>query len=273
VSAAAPTIRVNDLAVAILPAYSRVRLMVMLACYFDASTGPGSDALSVAGYVAPVDQWGRFQREWKEWLDEFGVIHFHMTDWESKWGEFRGWTDDKKHRLFQKLVGTLRLRFHLGVSAAVIVSDYHAVRPLITSPEDREMSAYTFCAIQCFHRIEVWADKHRYHDPIAYILEGGDNHDGEIYALESLIRKSEARKRRFRYGSLTFADKRQLNPLQAADILAYETWKEMENFVLPGARIRQPRHSARILLTGHEHRYSHGYYNKESLLASASVNR
>ena len=52
----------------------------MLDAYFDDSgTHQGSPAISVAGYMSTPDRWKRFESEWRETLDAYGVEFFHMT--------------------------------------------------------------------------------------------------------------------------------------------------------------------------------------------------
>ena len=88
---------------------------------------------------------------------------------------------------------------------------------------------YAFCALMCLQSVADWADKVRYDGPIAYIFEGGAAHRGELDEIYKRIAKNEDAKRRYRLISLTYADKKEVNPLQAADILAYESYKNIRD--------------------------------------------
>lgn len=56
----------------------------MFAVYFDESdTHDGSPVYTVAGYIATVEQWTHFEREWIDLLKELGLwprTAFHMAD-------------------------------------------------------------------------------------------------------------------------------------------------------------------------------------------------
>jgi len=61
--------------------------------YFDVSgTRLDSDIISVAGFVSDVQQWLKFEEEWREVLGEFGVPYLHMR----KFAHFKGPFEDKR---------------------------------------------------------------------------------------------------------------------------------------------------------------------------------
>jgi hypothetical protein len=80
--------------------YSKENLMAMMyAAYFDASGKPDRHpVLSVAGAVASIKKWGRFEPEWQQALKDEGVSEFHATDFAASRKEFRGWKGDKPRR-------------------------------------------------------------------------------------------------------------------------------------------------------------------------------
>jgi hypothetical protein len=80
--------------------YSQGMLMGMLhAAFFDASgKREGFEILTVAGAVAPMKKWLRFDSEWRVALADEKVSEFHATDFHSSEGEFRQWKGDKHRR-------------------------------------------------------------------------------------------------------------------------------------------------------------------------------
>lgn len=234
--------------------------------YFDESgTHVTSSALVVAGYIAPADQWERLAADWRAWLNKFSVRAFHMTDWENRQGEFKDWNNCKRHDLFNRLVGILKLRFHHGFSAATIISHYSDFADEFARRSPMAVSPYTFCVLQCFWFVGAWADRYRHPEPIQYVFEDGAGHAAELDVLCRQIEESDDRRRRFRFGGLSRAGKRDSPSLQAADILAYETWKEMANCIVLGREVRPVRQTAQILLLGEDHRYQHGYFDRMRL--------
>jgi len=248
----------------------------MLVGYFDESgTGTKSPAISVAGYVARDTEWDRFQLSWDRCLKKFGISsHFHMTDWEARQEQFKGLTEEKRLELFQALVGILRRTFRFGVAASTIIEHYDENRPMLDPP----LSPYSFCVLQCLQWIGEWAEKIGHAEHIGYVFENGAGFNGEVYSLRERIISNESLRHRYRLGSLVFEDKKILNPLQAADILAFEAWKEMCNYIIPGKEKRKLRKSAICLLRGHvrvdlprwdgsspEDRYRLGYFDRAVL--------
>src|SRR5207249_3878971 len=91
------------------------RIVVVLTTAFDES-GSHDDArcISIAGYVASVAQWELFTKEWVKALRAEGVPpwpppkpgepipdpFFHMTDFENREKQFKGWSTVRRVRLF-----------------------------------------------------------------------------------------------------------------------------------------------------------------------------
>jgi hypothetical protein len=71
----------------------------MFTAYFDASGTRNSRVITVAGFVSRVNKWKRFEAEWSEILSNAGVSWFHMTDFVSSLGEFKGWKGESKKRI------------------------------------------------------------------------------------------------------------------------------------------------------------------------------
>src|SRR5215831_17772262 len=67
--------------------------------YFDGSGSPADTAaVVVAGFVAPVDQWVDFERNWNECLKHFGVSALHMREFAHSRGEFSSWKGNETKR-------------------------------------------------------------------------------------------------------------------------------------------------------------------------------
>jgi hypothetical protein len=97
-------------------------------------------------------------------------------------------------------------------------------------------------------QIRKWGEEKGYREPIAYVLESGS--DRQKVVNMSFQFMDEEQRREYRIGSWTFADKRDMNPLQAADILAYEMTKEMCRR-LDKSNTRPVRRSTQNLFMGH----------------------
>jgi hypothetical protein len=158
---------------------------------------------------------------------------------------------------------TIRLRTLIAIGATVSLSDYQEVFPATTG--HNPFSPYTFCALQCLSQVCQWANDFNRHEPIAYVLEAGAGYNQELHILMNDISESKARQERFRFHSLSIADKRTTAPLQAADVLAYEVYKDMKHRIVPNTKEKDMRRSA-LALIEERPRYI-GHYTKEHLLS------
>lgn len=231
------------------------RYMAMITAYFDGSgTHSGSQAACVAGYISTVEQWKHFEKDWARILGDAGIDFFHMADYENRQGPYKDWDDNKRRRVLEKLCITVRLRTRVPIGAGVAIRDYRAV-----FGDPPRWSPYTFLLIQCFRRVSEWADAYQHNDPIVYVIESGDG-----FNIEQSKKVMCERKKRYRFGALTIMDKRQASPLQASDILAYESYKEMVNCIVPGKSMKPIRRSAIALIEGQSEHYIR-YYGEEDL--------
>jgi hypothetical protein len=239
--------------------------MAFFSAYFDESGKDNSPLLTVAGYVATAKQWAEFAREWDEALKKEGVKIFHMKDFENGYGEFtkeKGWTKERKISFQSKLIGIIKRRMNFGVYTSV---DIPAYEELITGwRRTRNGTPYHFCLTVCFTNISFWQQKYERKEPIAYVIEHGAGFNHEINKAFQATFADEIRRQMFRLGSLTFETKDRAIQLQAADMLAYEAWKDACNFYL------LPRHERRKRRTSFEKLIQaapliHGFFGRNEL--------
>lgn len=82
--------------------------------------------------------------------------------------------------------------------------------------------------------VSPWAEKRDYRGQIAYFFENGHKHETQT---QQAINELSLSRVEARYHSLTFAGKRDVRPLQTADILAYEWQKELQRLnMAPSSR-------------------------------------
>jgi hypothetical protein len=68
--------------------------------FFDESGHSASSrVVAMGGALAGPKQWAEVRRKWEAALGKFGVNVFHMTDFENRQGEFRGWDEIRKRSL------------------------------------------------------------------------------------------------------------------------------------------------------------------------------
>ena len=216
----------------------------------DSGTDAQSDIAVAGAYVATVEQWTEFRRNWGEvnQRENFGV--FHMADFVARQEQFAlpEWQDeDKRKRTLRALIGTINVRVRFGIAAAVEKSAYDEV-----VPDDLRKrlgkNHYTFTIRQCMGVIDKWRQKCGYTDPIQYVFDRLPKGQGRIADINSVfeILVSGGEHAVAHYGvyrdGWSFQDKANVVQLQAADIWAYENFRFMRDWYVPNNK-EQPRES------------------------------
>jgi hypothetical protein len=212
-------------------------LMPMLTVYCDDSgTDVDSRAAAVAGYISNVAQWALFKKEWQRVLDEFGVDQMHRAELETWNGEFKevnGWNPKRRRAFLRKLQPIIRRRTKVAIGAAVIKKDFEEVMP----QHLKEMygGVYGWCAQCCIVQARVWCEKpqRQYSDPIDWIFEAGTIGQGQVNKMFESLYKNRSDRKAFHIGGWGFKGKNVI-PLQAADVIAYEVFKQTENQIIDG---------------------------------------
>src|SRR3989442_933399 len=134
-----------------------------------------------------------------------------MTDFENRQGQFKGWGQERRIQVIGDLIAIIKSNFLVPVSASLILREA-ALLNRFAPPN----SPYTFCVQECFKKVGEWAADNGHTERIAYVFEGGAGYGTELERLRKLIFAEEERKQRLCFRSLTFADKKEALPLQAA---------------------------------------------------------
>ena len=181
----------------------------------------GSNTVVVAGYISNATEWGNFCREWGEILESEGVQYFHMTDFESCYGQFEGWTEERKRPFLNKLLNVISQQAFVGVGMVATRQLYEAL-----SKESQYLceNIYGLAAMFCWWelgRILTKADAW-----MNLVMGRGARGFGTINVIYQEDKKFREWNEGTRIRALSTADMKEFLPLQAADMLAYELWKE-----------------------------------------------
>ena len=159
--------------------------------YFDESYGP-ADAYSVAGYVAPLEQWTELTREVAELGQQegFTVLHKRLLEHNVKGSEFEwpGFTkeekDKKKKRINSRACGSIKRRGIAGFAAAVTKSVWD--KEVRTSRWAKSLgeSFYAAGVYVCLTLVSLWAEKFKRTDPIFDIFEKGAEGTCEAWTVD-----------------------------------------------------------------------------------------
>lgn len=220
--------------------------MVMLTAYFD-ETGHEKDLNSricgMAGCVAPVKVWERFEVKWRKRLEEAGIAYFHMKEFAHCTGPFaKGWKDDepKRQRLYGDLweiIAEVNPYFH---GSFVPLDQYRQVLAGLTEAQQQSLVdsyflTYQSCMAAVFNLL-LKPDGHRIRRIVTVFDQKKDfvKHVHGFYQF--MCAQSDWQER---VPPPVFDDMRVLVPLQVADIVAYECQKEF------GRRLNRPNGKVR----------------------------
>jgi hypothetical protein len=199
--------------------------MIIQAYMDETGIHDGAPITAVAGYLASEEMWRKFSEEWTAVLREFGVRVFHATDYENFKGGFKGWTLEKKVRFAECLFPILPANTWIGLGYAVVNQDYEdalqgheRLKAMLSSP-------YMLCFQGIIERLARPFQGNPTRDRLAFFFENNDFEREAFLCWDWLKRQTFGEK----LVSITFGSKNDFVPCQAADALAYETYKALDN--------------------------------------------
>jgi hypothetical protein len=191
----------------------------------DSGTDAPNTHLVVAGFASEIDQWNRFNNEWKDVLDSFGVPFFKAKQFDGGRrgkGVYQDW-DEKRRRAFMgNLLGIIKRRTFksFGTLLEKNVFDY------LTANKDLKAyfrSAFAFSVFNCMHSVTEWRNQYHPGTPLLFVVDAGNKNEGDLLeAGRHLKLKQDDRM----IQDINTGDDRTLPPLQAADLLAFELCAE-----------------------------------------------
>ncbi len=197
----------------------------MLRAYFDDS---GKESVGqfvcMAGYLAVGEMWNVFTTAWQHAILKYGISGIHMRDLIPLQGEYGqlGWDTQKRDEVISHFIEIIKTTQLIGFGVGVDGSAWRELRKL----NEKVPNVQTFC----FSRImRMLIDRLKAAAPRDFLSLYFDT-DPEFGAarlkLFDHLRGKDPDARRYLL-SLTFADTSLFTGLQAADMLAWETRKEL----------------------------------------------
>jgi hypothetical protein len=205
--------------------------------YFDESGTHGdASVFALACVVGTSDEWEQFEQEWNVLLGRFGVSYSHMKEMESFKKAFAGWTPSDKVAFMQDATAILNAR-HLGrITCSIDMNDY---RELVRGRVEKFIgSKYLIAFGFCMHLVAEWVRRSAKENEVDFVFEVND-FSGQITDIYTTLRKHPAVKTYLRVGNIAFKGKDECVPLQASDIIAYESYKGYTNLLAGQPRKRR----------------------------------
>jgi hypothetical protein len=240
------------------------RVMVYFSAYFDESYRDDSPILAVSGYLAADDAWQEFAERWSDVVEREGVPAFHWSDLETFNDDFtrdKGWEEARRLRVQKELIPIIKETVSCGICIGVNIPDYHSYLEEVNSVDYE--TAYTYAVRMAVALTRMESRRNNWHEPIAYLIERSiKKHKSELKrAFNEVFDDAEWAEKQQIASLTTDANRIDNVPLQAADVVAYETWKDTHNQLIEN-RKRRRRGSFQSLI-GVPHLY--GYVDREAL--------
>lgn len=176
-------------------------LMALQYAIDESGTHKTSPNLCVGGYVGNVEQWDKFDKAWRNVLQEFGIPFFHARQ-------------DTNRDIRNALVRTIHDAGIHGIVTTINKSAFHksVAKPVISSMG----GLYGTCVLSCGYRVHKWIIENDL-GPCNFIFEQGvKGLDLAVRQFKSLINHED---KRFRVKGVSITSRDEFIGLQAADFL------------------------------------------------------
>jgi hypothetical protein len=227
---------IGGIASAAHPLDSKQRILAVLKAYLDESGTKNSPKIfAMGGAVASETEWSLWHPQWKAILKNPGggrkeIEYMHMKECVHGSAQFKGWPKEESNRFPLRLIPTLIKPGIYKVSSAILMEDFRDV--IKGELLQKVKSPYYLCMLLCMKAIADKMREMRGHwvgrkERVAYIFEEQAEYEIEATRLFYDIKNKQNGERLYKLESCTYAPKTRFTPLQVADMMAWETHREM----------------------------------------------
>ena len=195
--------------------------MGVTAYFDDSGTDKDNPVLIVAGFVSTDYSWDVLNEEWVAAESEFGSPPFHakiFNDGRKGHGVYKDWTKPKREDYINRLLGIISRRTLKSFATALNKDGYQIIdanQPL----KEYFYSPFVFASVNCIFQVCDWRNQHYPGEPIRFVFDHGHKNLGQLIdgvAKRVLIGSDHL------VSDVSSDDDRNLPPLRAADLLAFE---------------------------------------------------
>ena len=214
-------------------------IVVVLRAYLDDSgTDNQSPIVLMAGYVARLRDWMRFESRGRKLLKQAGVNGpFHAKEFQNNNGAFKGWKPAKQLAFVTELNDAARdANVLLGICRATQKDTYR--QRGIQTGLNKNRSAYGWCfqmAVDVLLEDEEVGPLIR-SEGISFVVEDGNRNNPDVEAIYERYKATPSFGLREAFRGIYFVPKTDSVAIQFADFLAYFTRRHSEDCVKAGGR-------------------------------------
>lgn len=203
------------------------RDFMILTVYCDESgTHAGSPCTVLAGFLGDANEWVDFEREWAKVLRKHQISHVHAKHLWHRQKEFKEWSDTQIEYLWNDLWYVLQEHKRIFAARTALREEDYKLFYVSDGAARKERldTRYGLCfrAFMSFH--PAFHRTHFTNGSVNFILEQGHKNAGDALRIFNEIKEKPGPWQDV-VGTISFGAKRQFPALQAADLLAYCSYK------------------------------------------------
>lgn len=236
--------------------------------YFDDS---GQESLSsgpfvcLAGYLAHYSYWERFINQWQHKLMKHNISCIHMKDMVHLAGEYSSldWDEKKRDEVLLDFIEVIRENHLIGFGVGVDTNAWRDYRKKTNMVKTKVGNVQYYCFARMMRMIFDRFEKALPSELISIVFDTNPEFAANRLKFFQTYRAHEKLLRRY-MTSITFADPLSMSGLQAADILAWETRKEL--IQKAGGHNSTKRYEALMaVLPGYQPDYTNEFWSEKEL--------
>jgi hypothetical protein len=199
--------------------------------FFDESgSHTGSPILCLAGYIFRKSEALKLGHEWRKILRWKKLPYFHMVDCAHGNGPFANLTKQERTDVATKMIEIIKRRAVLGLAVTVNSDEMAEVifeqKAEIGSVYD---GAYSFCSHTILAGVSYFIERNPRIGAMAYFFEAGHASATRANKFMTEMFEKPHHKHDYRYVGHAFVEKQRSPAIQAADVLAYQCYKDKKN--------------------------------------------
>jgi Protein of unknown function (DUF3800) len=199
----------------------------VIRAYFDDSgkeSNPTNGYVCMAGYLAESSYWELFNWQWRQRLLQYGISAIHMKNLISLKGEYQflGWDANRRDDALKDFVRVIKETRGVGFGVGVEMSGWREIRSRHPELPDVQTFCFARTARMVIDRLKVSAPR----EFLNMHFDADPEFGPARIRLHSALWERDETVRPY-LSALTFADVYTFLPLQAADLLAWETRKDL----------------------------------------------
>lgn len=195
----------------------------MLKACFDESTDEKAERVySIGGYFGRDSAWEEFDARWADALNSQDINVFHTVDFMAYREDFEGWDRYRHIAFLRELICIINSVEIHGFHAAVKIPDFHSVFPGVKNVNAPHLLCMKTCIENALYMTSPFKEE------IAFIFEDNPKaHYRPLILYDQLKQKKIAGWQRM--GAKGHVALKQFRPLQAADLIAWEGRRHLDN--------------------------------------------